>query len=62
MKKVIFGGFCLVAGILLFCLSFFISSIDGVDRDIWIFISLFAGVPLAVLGLILGFSGLREDK
>ena len=62
MKKVIFGGFCLVAGVLLFCLSFMISDIEAVDRIVWQSVGLFGGVPISILGLILGFMGLKEDK
>jgi len=59
MKKAVFGGFCLLAGVLLFCLSFLMSSFDG---EAWVYTAMLAGVPLAVFGLILGLMSLKENK
>jgi len=58
MKKVIFGGFCLIAGVLLFCLS--LMTLNNTGNTIYGHIAML-GAALGVFGLILGIVGLRKD-
>jgi len=59
MKRVILSGFCLVAGFLLFCLLHLaqLNSRYPIYDYAWMF-----GSILVVLGLLLGFIGLRKES
>lgn len=62
MKKIIFGGFCLLSGILLFMLmqGLDISLLYGTNvLDILVKA---IGIAMAIYGFVLGVSGLKEDK
>gem|GEM_PF-6924205 len=75
MKRVVFGGFCLVSGVLLLFPSFFVSCFDIFSvslcdnfqpsffegLSLWHKFAIFAGVPLFVLGLVLGLPRLKEE-
>ena len=59
MKKIVWGGFCLIAGILLFWTS---SSMDlYMDTNIPEIILKLLAVAFSIYGLVLGFTGLRKD-
>lgn len=62
MKKVIFGGFCLLSGIILFTLmeGLQISLVHG--SNILDMIVIFISVALAIYGFALGISGLKSEK
>lgn len=62
MKKVVFGGFCLLSGIILFTLmkGLQISLVYG--SNIPDMIVIFISVALAIYGFVLGISGLKSEK
>ncbi len=61
MKKVVFGGFCLLSGIILFTImeGLHISLVYG--SNIPDMIVKLIGVALAVYGFALGISGLKSE-
>ncbi|MCL2694180.1 MAG: hypothetical protein FWE60_03645 [Oscillospiraceae bacterium] len=59
MKKIVFGGFCFIGGILLFCTPLIVGSYRG-QPDFGQGISLF-GAILGIFGLVLGVIGLLKD-
>jgi hypothetical protein len=62
MKKIIFGGFCLLSGIILFALmeGLQVSLVYG--SNIPDMIVIFISVALAIYGFVLGISGLKSEK
>ena len=65
MKKVVFGGFCIIAAILLFWMSDSITFITGSSTyasSIPEFILKILSVGLGVFGFTLGIKGLREKE
>ena len=59
MKKIVWGGFCLIAGILLFWMFDTVDILYG--TNIPEVLMRIAAVVLGISGLVLGFQGLRKD-
>ena len=59
MKKVVFGGFCLLSGVVLYIVMQ-ISLIHS--SGILDIIVQLVGVALAIFGFVMGISGLKSEK
>lgn len=62
MKKVIFGGFCLISGILLFMLMEGIAISPTYGENIPDVLIKLTGISIAIYGFVLGVTGLKDEK
>jgi hypothetical protein len=59
MKKVVFGGFCMIVGILLYWMFYSQNILN--DNQFERILQLLLPLGIGILGLILGIKGLRKD-